>query len=146
MIDDLVSILLVEDDTVDVRAITRAIRKKRINNPIVVAQDGIEALELLRKQLPRPYLVLLDLNLPRLDGLGVLEQIRDDPSLKDSIVFVLTTSNDDADKAAAYDKNIAGYLVKNDHAGEQFINLVSMLESFVLSVQFPPGPKLVMEA
>ena len=142
VVDNLVNILVVEDDAVDVRAITRAIRKRRIDNPIVVAQDGIEALALLRGHLPRPYLVLLDLNMPRLDGFGVLDEIRNDPLLKDTIVFVLTTSDDDMDKVAAYNKNIAGYLVKNDHAGQQFVNVVSMLESFVLSVRFPPVPGL----
>jgi len=86
-----------------------------------------------------PYLVLLDLNLPRLDGLGVLEILRSDAKLKNTIVFVLTTSDDEVDKMRAYDKNVAGYLVKNEHAGEQFLSMITMLEKFILTIEFPPA-------
>ena len=63
--------------------------------------------------MPKPLLILLDLNMPLMNGIQFLEQLRSDESLKDSIVFVLTTSNDERDKMAAYEYNVAGYLVKS---------------------------------
>jgi CheY-like chemotaxis protein len=76
--------------------------------------------------------------MPRMNGLQFLQELRGDSSLSDSIVFVLTSSRADEDKAAAYEKHIAGYLVKPD-TGNGFIRAVQMLERFVLSVQFPPS-------
>ncbi len=139
---DDVHILLIDDDDVDVRAITRAFRKQKIANPITVAVDGIEGLATLRGQLghpalPRPYLILLDLNMPRMNGITFLEEIRRDPELHNSIVFVLTTSVSDQDKVAAYSHHIAGYLLKQE-AGDNLLGLVQMLEQFWLSIQFPP--------
>ena len=123
-----VNILLVEDNAVDQEAIQRAFKRHRIANPIHVAADGIEALARLRgtnglTKLPRPYLVLLDLNLPRLNGVELLREIRGDPELHDSIVFVLTTSKRDEDRMASYDLNVAGYVVKSD-VGAGFIRLI----------------------
>ena len=138
-----VSILLVEDDEIDVRAVKLALRKEKITNPIHVANDGVEALEILRGEaghepISRPFLVLLDLKMPRMNGLQFLKEIRADSDLRESIVFVLTTSDDDRDKMAAYECNVAGYLLK-DNAGGDFMNAVRMLEYFVISVQFPPN-------
>ena len=92
-----VNILLVEDDEVDVMAVKRALKTLKIANPFFRAADGIEALEMLRgtggkKQLPSPYIVLLDLNMPRMDGLEFLDELRQDPALHRSVVFVMTTS------------------------------------------------------
>lgn len=83
-----IRILLVEDDEVDVLAIQRALKKKRVVNALAVAKDGIEALEILRGEnghqvLPRPHIILLDLNMPRMNGLEFLEVIRADPTLHD---------------------------------------------------------------
>lgn len=138
-----VHVLLVEDNEVDREAVERALREQRIGNPIHVARDGIEALELLRAAdppFPRPYLILLDLNMPRMDGIEFLKEIRDDASLHDSIVFVLTTSNLDEDKVAAYDSNVAGYMVKED-AGNGFLKLIGMLDHYWRVVEFPPPPR-----
>ena len=137
-----VRFLLVEDDEIDVRAIKLAFAKQKITNPIHVATDGISALEMLRggpnkQAMQRPYLILLDLNMPRMTGHQFLKEIRNDPDLCDSIVFVLTTSDEDHDKQAAYEQNIAGYLVKS-RAGEDFIDTVRLLDYFQLTVQFPP--------
>lgn len=133
-----IHILLVEDDDVDAEAVERAFRKHRIANPITRAVDGVEALEILRGDLlSRPYLILLDLNLPRMDGLEFLREMRRDPRLKGSIVFVLSTSDDDRDKLAAYDSNIAGYLVKTKVDGD-FHQLVEILEPFWRYIEFPP--------
>ena len=135
-------ILLVEDDEVDAEAIVRSFRKEKIANPIWIACDGLEALQFLRGEagrtrIPSPYLILLDINMPRMNGIEFLHALRRDPELKGSIVFVLTTSNRDEDKLAAYDEQIAGYVLKQ-RAGENFINLVNMLDSFWRIVEFPP--------
>jgi len=137
-----VHILLVEDDEIDAEAILRAFRKQKIGNPITVVSDGIEALDLLRgthghAKLTYPYLILLDINLPRMNGLEFLQTIRKDPLLERSIVFILTTSDRDEDKMAAYDEQIAGYLVKSQ-AGIDFARIVTMLNSFWRVVEFPP--------
>jgi len=143
VIDDPINVLLVEDNNVDIKAVERAFRAKKIPNPIRVAHNGLEALDILRgtngkQQLHQPYIVLLDLNMPRMGGLEFLAEIRDDKVLKRSIVFVLTTSEDDRDKAAAYDKQVAGYLSKHD-AGGDFLNVIQLLEQFQVSVHFPPA-------
>ena len=140
--DPAVHFLLVEDDEIAVRAIKMAFAKQNVTNPIHVAADGVEALQMLRGEggrpaLPRPYLILLDLNMPRMSGHQFLQEIRSDPDLCESIVFVLTTSDDDRDKQAAYEHNIAGYLVKS-RAGGDFLDTVRLLDQFQLTVHFPP--------
>jgi CheY-like chemotaxis protein len=142
MTDSEVSILIVDDDEIDTRAVERALRQQRIVNPVFTASDGQEGLAMLRgeggrSKVPRPCLILLDLNMPRMNGLQFLHELRGDSSLTDNIVFVLSTSRADEDKAAAYRQHIAGYLEKPD-TGADFLRAVQMLKSFVLSVQFPP--------
>ena len=136
-----VHILIVDDDQVDVRAIKRGLEKQKIVNNVVTACDGVEALQILRGQdgrekLPRPYLILLDLNMPRMNGIQFMHALRHDPELMDSIVFVLTTSNSEEDQMEAYKEHIAGYLLKSE-AGENFLKIIRMIEAFVLVVQFP---------
>lgn len=112
--------LIVDDDKVSVKTLRRAIDGLELANPIVVAGDGIEALDYLRRAarpsdgpLP-PFIVLLDLDMPRMGGLEFLETVRADPRLARLVVFVVSTSDAPRDVAAAYDKNIAGYIVKGD--------------------------------
>ncbi len=136
-----VNLLLVEDDEVDVQGLKRAFMKSRIGNPIAVARDGIEALEILRGEngrdkLPKPHLVLLDLNMPRMNGIEFLEVIRADEDLKNTVVFMITTSKADEDKARAYGHNVAGYIVKQDPANT-FMEAVSLLEHYWKIVEFP---------
>ena len=136
-----VHVLLVEDNEVDREAVRRAFREHRIANPIHDARDGIDALDALRgtngrARLPRPYLILLDVNMPRMDGIELLGALRADRSLHDSIVFVLTTSKSDEDKIAAYRANVAGYIVKSD-VGAGFLNLIELLDHYWKIVQFP---------
>ena len=137
-----VTILLIEDDDVDAEAVQRAFRQQRIANPFHVVPDGVEALLALRGQgtyapVPRPYLILLDLNMPRMNGIEFLEAIREDPELRRSIVFVLTTSNSDQDKLAAYEQHVAGYIVKS-RAGEDFLEVVKLLRTYWRIIEFPP--------
>lgn len=108
------NILLVEDDEVDVMNVRRAFEKSHISNPLFVAGNGVEALQMLRAgEVPSERrLILLDLNMPRMNGIEFLRELRNDPELAKTPVVVLTTSNDDRDKVAAYNLNVAGYLVK----------------------------------
>ncbi len=136
-----VHVLLVEDNDVDREAVRRAFDQNRIANPVVDARDGVEALEILRGEngrapLPRPFLVLLDINMPRMNGIELLRELRADPALRDSIVFVLTTSKSDEDKMAAYEANVAGYIAKSE-VGSGFVRLVTLLDHFWKVVEFP---------
>jgi CheY-like chemotaxis protein len=130
-----VTILLVEDDEVDVKALKWAFEKLKVANPLVVARDGVEALELLR-ELPRPYLVITDINMPRMNGIELLRNIRQNDQFRDSIVFVLTTSNDEQDKIDAYDLNVAGYMLKTD-MGTSFSRAISLIDNYWKVVEFP---------
>jgi CheY-like chemotaxis protein len=113
----LLHILLVDDDDIDVMNVQRAFKKNNILNPLFIARDGLEALEILRKQgpdsIPRERrLILLDLNMPRMNGMEFLRELRSDPELHSLTVIVLTTSDDERDKVEAYNLNVAGYIVK----------------------------------
>ena len=137
----MVNLLLVDDDEVDVQGLKRAFAKSRIGNPITVARDGIEALEFLRgengrQKLAKPHLILLDLNMPRMNGLEFLEAIRADKDLKNSVVFMITTSKAEEDKAPAYEQHVAGYIVKQDPANT-FMQAVALLEHYWKIVEFP---------
>jgi len=124
------TILLVEDDDVDAEGIKRSFNKKRIANTIVRAHDGVEALELLKSgEIKSPYIILLDLQMPRMNGLEFLAKIREDECLQASVVFVLTTSHTEEDITAAYSKQIAGYFVKDD-VGTGFCEMLDMLEGY----------------
>ncbi|CAN5407066.1 response regulator [soil metagenome] len=136
-----IHMLLVEDDEVDAEAIVRAFRKQKIGNPFTIVPDGIEALQALRGEggyarLPRPYLILLDINMPRMNGVEFLQALRQDTELKQSVVFVVTTSSRDEDVMAAYNEQIAGYILKS-RVGEDFINLITMLDMYWRIVEFP---------
>ena len=130
-----VTILLVEDDEIDVKALHRAFEKLKIANPVVVARDGVEALEILAT-LPRPYLVITDINMPRMNGIELLRKIRQSAEFRDSIVFALTTSNDEQDKIDAYHLNVAGYMLKTD-MGTSFTRAIELIDNFWRVVEFP---------
>lgn len=145
-LDRTVHILLAEDDLIDQRAFLRAIAKLRIRNPVIVARDGIEAWEILKGSgeqppLPRPNLLILDINMPRMTGLELLDRIRHDEQLHDSIVFMLTTSNDETDKCEAYNLNVAGYMLKSD-VGNSFLRAVELVHNYWRVVEFPPDDGL----
>ncbi len=135
------TLLIVEDDELDLMGIQRALKELKINNPMARAKDGLEALDMLKGQnghekLSKPYIILLDLNMPRMDGVEFLEAIRKDENLKRSVVFVLTTSDADTDIMRAYNYNIAGYIVKSD-AKESFKEAISLLDTYWTIVLLP---------
>ena len=115
--DSFPSILLVEDDQMDVMNVQRELRKQNITVPLVHARNGREALNLLRGEngetkIARPSLVMLDLNMPRLNGLELLKILRDDPEFRDLNVFIMTTSDLDVDRSGARQFGVSGYIIK----------------------------------
>ena len=119
MDEKIINILLVEDDEVDVMNVKRAFKKYRITNPLYTAGNGIEALRMLQPPDGEPpevpqtrRLILLDLNMPKMNGLEFLHEIRNNEVLKRTPVIVLTTSDEDKDRIEAYNLNVAGYILK----------------------------------
>ena len=136
-----VNIVLVEDDDADAKAIWRAFQKAKIAYPFVRAVDGLDALDILKgangkEKVAAPYLLLVDLNMPRMGGIQLMMALRADQQLRQSIAFILTASSSDEDKDAAYDLNVAGYIVKAT-AGQDFINLVDLVGCYWRIVELP---------
>jgi len=132
------NILLVEDDSVDVMTVVRAFKEVQFGNPIHHAEDGVVALERLRAgdiDLDK-LLILLDLNMPRMNGMEFLRELRADAALKHLPVVVLTTSNNDRDRIDAYDLNVAGYLIK-PVTFEGFIKVIAALRTYWTYVELP---------
>ncbi len=130
MTEKLVNILLVEDDEVDIMNVQRAFKKNSIDNPLFIARNGYEALEMLRtEQVPYPHIIILDINMPRMNGIEFLKELRADEQFKSASVFVMTTSNEDSDKISAYNLNVAGYILK-PLSFEKFITSVATLNSY----------------
>jgi CheY-like chemotaxis protein len=136
--DKPLNIVLVEDDDVDVMNVQRAFEKANIRTPVFHAADGVEALELLRNPSTpsERRLVLLDLNLPRMNGIEFLRELRGDEALRRTPVVVLTTSNDERDKLDAFELNVAGYMLKPVTFGS-FVDLMSSLNRYWTAVELP---------
>ncbi len=133
-----VEILLVEDNPADVRLTREALRRGRIANRLHVVDDGDKAIAFLRREepyadAPRPGLVLLDLNLPGLDGRDVLAEVKSDPALRRIPIIVLTTSSAERDIAASYDLG-ANCFVSKPVALPEFLDVVRSFEGFWLTV------------
>jgi CheY-like chemotaxis protein len=105
-------ILLVEDDQVDAMTVTRALKDIKATNPLVHKINGLEALNYLKNSTDVPGIILLDLNMPKMNGIEFLEQIKADRRLKIIPVIVLTTSNDQRDKLDSFNLGVAGYMLK----------------------------------
>jgi CheY-like chemotaxis protein len=131
-------LILIEDDDIDVMNVRRALERAHVTNPLFVAHNGIEGLALLRSnEVPKDRrLVLLDLNMPRMNGIEFLREIRKDPALRGTPVVVLTTSDDDRDKVQAYDLNVAGYLLK-PVTFVNFVDVMAALNKFWALVELP---------
>jgi two-component system, chemotaxis family, response regulator Rcp1 len=138
-----IEILLVEDNPADVRLTTEVLKDAKLSNTIHVARDGVEALQYLRREgsfgnVPCPDMILLDLNLPRLDGRDVLVQIKSDPVLKRIPVVILTTSDAEQDIMRSYELHANCYITKPVDL-DQFIKVVQSIEDFWFSiVKLPP--------
>lgn len=119
------TILLIEDDRVDIMTVQRALKRNNVKNPLRVARTALEALSLLRgedgleKLSPPPALILLDLNLPRMSGIEFLRELRSDDELKDLRIIVLTSSNEAKDRTAAFKYDVDDYIVK-PHSFDEF--------------------------
>lgn len=136
-----VNVLMVDDDEVDVESLRRSFVQRKISNPLHVAHDGVNALEMLRGEagkpaLDRPLIVLLDINMPRMSGLEFLQAIRADEWLRDLVVFVLTTSADQSDVYDAYNLNVAGYILKSN-AGDCFLDAIDLIDCYWRIVELP---------
>ncbi|HEX6039355.1 response regulator [Longimicrobium sp.] len=132
------NLLLVDDDAVDVMNVRRALKANGVVHPLHVAQGAQEALEMLRGGAVSRYrrLVLLDLNLPRMNGVEFLRVLRGDPELCCTAVVVLTTSDDERDRLDAYNLNVAGYILK-PVSFQAFCDTVSTLIQYWSLVELP---------
>jgi CheY-like chemotaxis protein len=132
------NILLVEDDEVDVMNVQRSFKKNNISNPLYLAGNGVEALEMLRNgSVPaQNRLILLDINMPKMNGIEFLRALRADPALRTSPVVVLTTSNDDKDRMESFELNVAGYLLK-PVTFNSFVDLMLALNKYWILVEMP---------
>lgn len=137
-------LLLVDDNYGDVLLAREAFRAAKIHNNLTVAGDGEEAMSILRRQGPyarhaRPDLILLDLNLPRMDGREVLRAIKDDPDLQRTPVVVLTSSKAEIDVVESYELKANSYIVKPVNF-DRLTEIVAALESFWFTVVVLPPP------
>ncbi len=139
-----IDILLVEDNLGDARLTEEALKEGKVTNNLSIVKDGVEALAFLRREegfadAPRPDLILLDLNMPRMDGRQVLAEIKQDDALKAIPVVVLTTSRNSDDINQAYDLNCNCYIAKPVDL-DQFIDAVESIDNFWLTVvTLPPS-------
>ena len=137
-----VHLILVEDDEVDAEYVVRVLRRSGISAPVTLFHDGLEAIQALRGPqravlVARPLMILLDLSMPRLNGMEFLDLLREDPEFRKSIVFILTQSERSEDISAAYDRQVAGYLVKS-HLGDDYALLPQLLVTYCRLVALAP--------
>jgi two-component system response regulator len=153
MPDEIVEILLVENNADDVELTLRALRQNRLANRIQVARDGEEALDFLfcrgafaqRNGKLQPRLILLDLKLPKVDGMEVLRQVKGDPHTKVIPVTILTASKEETDLALGYSLGVNSYIQKPVDFG-QFCEMVKQLGMYWLLVNQPPPHLRIGEA
>jgi CheY-like chemotaxis protein len=132
-------ILLVEDDRIDAMAVKRAFRAIRVANPLVMAENGEAALAWLQDpENPRPCVILLDLNMPRMNGIEFLRIAKTDPALRRIPVVVLTTSREEEDKLNSFDLCVAGYMLKPvDY--QKFVEVVKTIDLYWTLSELPDG-------
>ena len=139
----MLNFLLIEDDEVDIMTVRRAFKKGKITNALYVADNGLEALAMLRGDAETPPLIpadrriiLLDLNMPKMNGLEFLKELRADSAIGDIPVVVLTTSNEVKDRIEAYHLNVAGYILKPISFGT-FVDLMVTLNQYWTVCEMP---------
>ncbi|MEM7516568.1 MAG: response regulator [Planctomycetota bacterium] len=141
---DNLNLLIVDDDDVDVQAVVRAVRRAGLSFGLFTSRDGDEAMELLRKESSapdaKPFLVLLDLNMPGKDGFEFLKELRNDKDLSKSVVFILSTSDHESDRERAHEHMVAGYLVKGELA-PNYDKLVELISKYPSAGSSPAPPK-----
>ena len=130
-----------DDDDVDVMSVERAFIKHHIKNPLIRAINGLAALELLRgtagrEPIMQPVLILLDINMPVMNGIEFLQVMRDDSELKNIPVVVLSSSDEERDVVSAYNFNVAGYIVKPVEP-EQFKDAIKIVDSYWMLCRMP---------
>jgi CheY-like chemotaxis protein len=132
-----ITILAVEDDLMDIELLKHGLKKAGVTNPLRHAESGVEALEILRgkngrEKISAPFIMLIDINMPRMNGLEMLQELRSDKALTQNIAFILTTSDREQDRKIAYNLNAAGYFLKGnlDH-------LIKILASYSQGNRFP---------
>lgn len=138
LMEPLPELLLIEDDDGDAKALRRALNRADIDAPLMRVKDGVQALEFLRspEARDRRFLLLLDVNMPRMNGHEFLAELRSDARIRRTVVFVLTTSGNEFDINCAYDRNVAGYIRKDD-VGRGFHKLIETLERYSEIVVLP---------
>ncbi len=132
-----VNVLLVEDDDVDTENVIRALKKNRITNPLYTVTNGEEALAFLRNegkyvdpaQFPKPGIILLDLNMPVMNGIEFLRIVKADDDLKSIPVVVLTTSQEESDRVESFQLSVAGYIIKPVEF-DQFVNAIKTIDIY----------------
>ncbi|MCA8961585.1 MAG: response regulator [Planctomycetes bacterium] len=133
-------VAVIDDDSIDQQVVTRAFRKLECEHVIDTASNGEDGLELLRRwaiEAPDiPFVVLLDLRMPRMDGFEFLEHVRRDPDLRNSVIFVYTTSTLEDDRDRAYGFNVAGYIVKPQN-GAEVRKVAELIERYRTTVSLP---------
>ncbi len=132
-LERLSKILLVEDDEIDIKNVKRAFKKNNMQNPIEVAHNGEEALDILTgnngNTAYMPDVVLLDINMPRMNGIEFLQYIRNVDTLKHLHVFIMTSSESDENILEAYNLNVAGYIVK-PLSFDRFMEAMATLDAY----------------
>lgn len=134
-------ILLIDDDEIEAEAISRGFRHGHLANPLIYACDGVSGLAILHGSpnvppLHKPYIILVDMNMPRMNGLEFLQALRQDPDLTDTVVFMLTTSDGFGDRLAAYKAHIAGYILKQN-VDPDFVNVIQLLTDYQTLIALP---------
>ncbi len=134
-------VLLVEDDRVDTMTTQRAFKELKIPNQLSTSGNGEEALEYLKDEnTEKPCLLLLDLNMPRMNGIEFLEIIKQDDNLKKIPVIILTTSNEEKDKIESFSLSVAGYMVKPiDY--QQFVEMIKTIDIYWTASELPEDSK-----
>lgn len=141
-LDKSINFMLVDDDEIDIKDMQRTFKKNNIPNPIHIATNGLDALNKLlgkngeKKLTPTPKIIILDINMPKMNGIEFIKNIRTHKQLKSLLVFILTTSNSERDKIEAYNLNVAGYIVKPFQVS-QFMEIISSLHHYWNLLEFP---------
>jgi CheY-like chemotaxis protein len=131
------TVFVIDDDDVDFKLLKYEFSKRKIINSMVRAIDGVDALEKLASgEVQKPFIVLLDINMPRMGGMEFLEELRKDKNYEDTVVFILSTSSDLSDIRESYKKHVAGYFLKDD-AAQSIERVVDVLGGYFQIVMLP---------